>query len=310
VLALLLYQADNLPAYPAKIHVLNWNDLQFVLALAREGSYAAAARSMRIDPTTVARRIHAIESALGATLFERHADGRMCVTDVGEIAVKRAESIELEVGHLDAAISGADAEVSGSVRVTAVPIIVNRVLIPAAPSLIAKYPDLRIELIGDPRDLNIARRDADIAVRLARPGNHTGERILARKICTIAYAVYGPRKHRGDPARLPWLGYDDSLSHLPHAKWIRSVIHKAGDAEAALTINDAEGVLQSIQAGLGRSVLPCIVADSIPEVARLSIEKKEPLPTREVWTLTHPDIRHLARIEAVLTWIEATLTAR
>src|SRR5258708_6944824 len=115
------------------MHDIDWNDLRHILALAREGSYAAAGRRLGIDPTTVARRLRALEAALDVRLFERGAEGEMRPTQAGGVAARRAETVEAEVGGLTAAVKGADTPASGTVRVTAVPILINRVLIPAAP---------------------------------------------------------------------------------------------------------------------------------------------------------------------------------
>jgi DNA-binding transcriptional LysR family regulator len=285
----------------------DWNDLQYVLAVARDGSLAAVARRLKVDPTTVGRRLRAIESALGTQLFERDADGQMRATDAGSIVIQRAETIEAQIGNLDAAVKTHELAVSGTVRLTAVPILINRVLMPALPALIARYPELKIELVADPRDLNLPRRDADIAVRLARPGNDAGERIVARRIGTLTYAVYAATNCAA-PHASPWLTYEAGMRDLPQAQWIARVA-AANGGFAAVMANDAEALLQGIQAGLGRSLLPCIVADRTPGIVRLPVDHHAP-PEREIWTLTHPDVRPLARISAVLAWLDTLVTPR
>jgi len=283
---------------------LDWNDLQYVLAVARDGSYAKAGRRLKIDPTTVARRVQATESALGARLFERSMDGQMRPTEAGEVVIMRSEIVEAQIGGLNEVVKGADAALSGSVRVTSVPILVNRVLIPALPKLLARYPDLRIELIADSRDLNLTRRDADVAVRLARPGEEVGNRVFARRIGLLSYAVYAPVSRKDDSHELPWVTYEAGMAHIPQAKWIDNAAAR-GAGFATIAVNDAEPLLQSVQAGLGRSLLPCIVADHISGIVRVGVDGGS-LLEREIWTLTHPDVRHLARVSAVLAWIEAT----
>jgi DNA-binding transcriptional LysR family regulator len=286
------------------MHALDWNDLRYVLAIARERTYAAAARRLKTDPTTIARRLRSIETALNVKLFERGPDGWMCPTEAGEVAVRRAEAIETEIGSLSASVKGADTSVSGSVRVTAVPILVNRVLIPAAPSLIARHPDLRLELIGDSRDLSLTRREADVALRLARPSEEVGSRVLARRIGTLGYAVYGAANCPSDPVTLPWLTYEEGMSHLLQAKWINRAAEQSS-GYAAIAVNDADSLLHAVEAGLGRSLLPCIVADRMPGLVRIAVT--ETPPEREIWTLTHPDLRPLARVAAVLEWLEEVL---
>ncbi|MEW6343934.1 MAG: LysR family transcriptional regulator [Pseudomonadota bacterium] len=284
---------------------LDWNDLQYVLAVAREGSFATAGRRLKIDSTTVSRRVRTIESALGARLFERTADGRMRPTEAGEVVVTRAEWVESQIAGLNAAVSGADAAISGSVRVTSVPILVNRVLIPALPALLERYPDLQIELIADSHDLNLSRRDADVAVRLARPGEEVGDRVFARRIGLLRYGVYVHESREDDAHELPWVTYEEAMGHIPQAKWIDYAAARSTGL-AAVAVNDAEPLLQCVLAGLGRSLLPCIVADRVSGIVRVGADGGAPLE-REIWTLTHPDVRHLARVAAVLEWIEGTL---
>lgn len=284
------------------MHDIDWNDLRHVLALSREGSFAAAGRRLGLDPTTVARRLRAIESQMGVRLFERGAEGEMRPTQAGEVAARRAEAVEAEIGGLTVAVKGADSEISGTVRISAVPILINRVLIPAISDLAARHPGLRLELIAESRDVSLTRREADIALRLARPGEESGSRVIARRIGMLAYAAYASTGITAPD--LPWLTYEDGMAHLPQAGWIAGVARKNG--YAPVFVNDAEALLQAVLAGLGRSLLPCIVAD--PMAGLISVPAGgHAFPARELWLLTHPDLRHLARIAAVIAWIEATI---
>nr|WP_298683085.1 LysR family transcriptional regulator [uncultured Dongia sp.] len=287
------------------MHDMDWNDLRYLLLLARKGSFAAAGRALGIDPTTVARRLRATEAVLKVRLFERGAAGEMRPTQAGDIAIRRAEAIEAEVGGLSAAVRGADMIVSGTVRMTAVPVLINRVLIPAIPRLTAQHPGLRIELVADTRGLNLTRREADIALRLARPEPDIGARVVAKRIGTLHYAAYAAKAARRKADALPWLTYEDGMAHLPPARWIAKVMAKDGGL-AAVALNDADSLLHAVAAGLGRSLLPCIVGDSVKGIGRVAIDGP-PLPEREIWLLTHADLRPLARIGAVLGWIETTL---
>ncbi|MDQ0394634.1 LysR family transcriptional regulator [Labrys monachus] len=287
------------------MQVLDWNDLRYVLALARGGSHAAAARHLGVDPTTVARRLRSIEAALGARLFERTVDGAMSLTQAGEVTAKRAENVEEEIGGLLEAVQGADASASGTVCVTAVPILINRILVPAAAELIARHPQLRVELVAESRDLSLTRREADIAIRLGRPSSDMDTRVLARRAGMLEYAAYAASHIEAEPTSLPWLTYEDGMAHLPQAFWIARAAQRSGGV-SALAVNDAEALLQGVQAGLGRSLLPCIVADHVPGLARIPADEVA-FPAREIWVLTHPDLRHLARIAAVLAWIETSI---
>jgi DNA-binding transcriptional LysR family regulator len=268
---------------------MEWSDLRYVLTIARAGTLAAAARRLGVNQTTAARRLLAAETALGTRLFERR-DGVLSPTKAGEAAVARAAQVEQEVGALERGIGGADAAVAGTVRLTAVPILANRLLIPAAPKLLARHPELRLELIAEPRNLSLTRREADVALRLARP--QTGA-ALARRIGRLDYAVYGPRRREADD--LAWITYEEGLSHLPQARFIAA--QKQGSAP--LLLNDAEAIVQAVRAGLGKSLLPCFVGDHEPRLKRLS----RIVLARDIWLMVHRDLRAHARIAAVIDWL-------
>jgi DNA-binding transcriptional LysR family regulator len=288
-------KGERMPQTAAKTQAMNWHDLRHVLAVAQGGTLAAAARRLRVDETTVARRLAAAEAALGARLFER-VGGAMRPTAAGEAAIAHAERIEREVQALQGRIGGADAAVAGTVRLTAVPIVVNRLLVPALPDLLAAHPLLRLELIAEPRNLSLTKREADIALRLARPQG--GGAVVTRRIGRLDYAVYGPAD--GDADALPWITYEEGLEELPQAKWIAAATRGAA-APPALMAADAETILAAVRAGLGKSLLPCTVAEREPGLRRLG--DGAPVLSRELWLLVHADLRRLARIEAVIGWI-------
>lgn len=282
----------------------NWNDLRYVLAVSRGKTLAAAARLLGVDDTTVARRLAAVQESIGAQLVQRPGDGTLQLTPSGERAARHAESIESEIASLAAALSGNDDTVSGTVRVTSVPVVVNHILVPAAQALLTRHPQLQLELISDARDLSLTRRETDIALRLARPRTG-GAKVTARRAGHLRYEVYASAALSArEASKLPWITYDDAMAHLPQARSIATIA--AGDSEkiAALRLNDSEGVHAAVVVGLGRSLLPCIVADGDARLRRLGAKRSPPILIRELWLLTHAELRSLGRIRAVLKWIE------
>jgi DNA-binding transcriptional LysR family regulator len=176
---------------------------------------------------------------------------------------------------------------------------VNRILVPALPDLLRRHPQLRIELIAEPRDMSLTKREADIALRLARPAKEA--RAVARRVGHLDYAVYGPR---GTPAEtLPWITYEDAMADLPQWRWMADQARQDGAVRATLAANDAEAILRGVEAGLGKSLLPMAVADREPGLVRL--DSGPAALTRELWLMVHPDLRHLTRIGAVMDWLVA-----
>ncbi len=273
---------------------MDWDHLRFVLAVARAGTLAGAARRLGVDQTTVSRRLAAAELFLGARLFER-VEGTLRPTAAGERAIARAARIEEEVKALEAGIDDGDATAAGVVRLTAVPILVNRLLVPALRHLQAAHPRIQLELVAEPKNLSLTRREADMALRLARP--ERGGSALTRRIGRLGYAAYGPRGLA--PEDLPWIGYEEGQRHLPQARWLADTAE--GGLPAPLLVNDAEALVGAVEAGLGRSLLPCCIAEGNDRLERLA---PEIALSREVWLLAHHELRRHGRIQAVIAWLE------
>jgi len=284
---------------------MNWNDLRYVLAVSRGRTLSEAARLLGVDDTTVARRLAATQKTLGVRLYQRLPDATLQLTGAGARTALQAERIEREIGTLHAVLSGTDDLVSGTVRVTSVAIIVDHLLIPASRILLARHPRLVLELVGDARDLSLTRREADLALRLARPKTG-GTQIKARRVGTLRYASYAAASCSPREARLlPWVTYEEAMAHLPQARWIASYAADHDERIAPVRVNDAQAVLSAVVAGLGRSLLPCIVADGEPRLRKLAA--KASIPSRELWLLAHSELRTLGRIEAVIEWIKETV---
>ena len=271
---------------------LNWSDLRVVLALARGGGLAAAARSLGVDQTTVSRRLAALVRALNGRLFLRER-GQLTPTALGEQAMARAEEMEGAVAALETAASESREAVAGRVRITAVPILVNQLIVPRLAALLERFPALRVDANADSRNLSLSRRETDIALRFARPESGSG---LCRKIGALAFSVYAPRDV--EPDGLPWVTYEDRFLHYPQARWVAAKV--APENLARLRINDAEGLVQAVRSGLGLGVLPDFMATQDPALARVS---DAPVLQRDLWLLVHPALRQLPRVGAVMDWL-------
>ena len=199
---------------------MSWDDLQVFLATVRTGSYASAARALGVDPTTVGRRISALEAKLGARLFDR-TPHRLEPTAVAMAIVPRAERIDAEVLAVEREASGADARVTGPVRITGSDGVVNEILVPALLALRQRHPGLAIELRAETRVLDLSRRETDVAIRLVRP---TQASLIARRMGLLGFGIYAARSYldrRATPRSLAdtadhdWIGFEAELDHLP-----------------------------------------------------------------------------------------------
>jgi DNA-binding transcriptional LysR family regulator len=282
------------------MRIPEWSDLRVVLAVARSKTLRASAVSLRVDQSTVSRRVAALEATLGVRLFER-LDGAMTATRAGEAVIDAAERVEHQILSIQERVANQDAVIAGNVRVTTVPTIANHILIPAMSQLRSQHPALCLELISDNRNFSITRREADIAVRFARPSKDDG--MLCRRLGEIDYAAFNAAGTRHED--LPWLTYEESHANLPQARWIASV--KREEEPTPLLANDGEAILHAVRGGLGKSLLPMFLQNHFDELQILP--DYGTVLSREVWLIVHPRIRHLARIQSVMTWIASALSA-
>ncbi len=278
---------------------LDWNDLRYFLAVARTGSLTGASRNLTVDPSTVARRIAAIEAALGARLFEHRPDGYP-LTDQGRTLLIYAERVEEEIAGLDRALAVSDQKLSGTVKVTAAESVVAGFIIPALPYLRAAHPNLQIEILSDYRVLSHTRREVDIALRLSHPEE---EGLLARRVGMLGFGLYASEaylKRAGTPTSLNDLGkhalidWRDSFPKAEPAVWFREII---GGRTPVLKVNGARDRALAVELGLGVALLPFIVARSI-KASRLLADL--PIPSLELWLMSHPETARIRRVRTVM----------
>lgn len=269
----------------------DWDDLRLLLALSRAGSLSRAAAALRLDPTTIARHLAKAEARAGLPLFDR-PPGRLEPTETGARLIRLAAQIEAEIQGAEVALAERSGKATGKVRLTAVPLLANRLLVPALPRLRERHTDMEVELIAEPRDLRLMERETDIALRLARPRGELDCR--AARIGMLTYAVYV--RADADAEALPWIGYGASMATLPQAIWLA----EQSSEPPALRVNDAETLLHAVLAGIGKSLLPIAVAGSLRDLRRLD---HGPAPSREIWMITHPKLSDLPSVRATTDWL-------
>jgi DNA-binding transcriptional LysR family regulator len=273
---------------------MTWDDLRFLLAVARKRTLAAAGRELGVDPTTVGRRIVAIEAELSARLFDRTGDG-FFVTHAGEIALARAQAMELEALALEREIAGSDARVEGPVRITALDALIDLFLVPRLPRLLNRHPGLEITLSSDMRLLDLARREADVALR-ASPPRHPDA--VGRKLGRQATGAYASRDLQGgaDP---PVIGLPRALDGTSLAQSLRTLFPKSRMAARG---NSEGHILSLIRAGLGVGIVDCFAGDADPLLRRFL---PEPVRAYDMWAVTHVDMRQAPRVRAVVDFLAA-----
>lgn len=283
----------------------NWNDLKYLLALYRTRRLKAAGRMLGVSETTVARRVGALEHDMNAALFVRSAAGQYEPTDVALQLLPQVEAIELGHQRLAETSRAAAQTVTGTVRISSVPLIVNRILVPRVAHLTRTHPHMHVELVPGSGNVDLSKREADLALRFARPRDG-GFRIKAQKLGDMAFAPYAEHAVSPDQAtRLGWITYEDAHATLPQARWLDAVAARSSERQARLKVADAETALEAVACGIGKSLLPCCVADADTRLRRLPWSDGQPLPQREIWLLAHVDQTSRSSILAVRDWLTA-----
>lgn len=273
--------------------------MRFLLAIAQAGSLKGAARQMGVDKTTVSRRLRAMESGFGRAVVETRGAG-LGLTEFGCSLRRHAEVMRDEMQSVAGLTDAGSGPQLGTVRLTAVPLVINHMLLPALPVVHKTSHGLRLELISEARDLSLLRGEADVALRLARP-TEGGQSVLARKLGELEYGAYAAPGATGSP----WIGYEPRMQYLPHA----AAIARAAEVDGAfpVSVNDAETLFQMVCAGCGRTVLPRFLGDGDGRLVEVPFAYGA-LPRREVWLMVRKDLRDLERIRLVVAWVNQIFT--
>ncbi|HSN25607.1 MAG TPA: LysR family transcriptional regulator, partial [Kofleriaceae bacterium] len=263
---------------------VDWDGLRYFLAVARAGTLSGAARDLRVEHTTIARRIDAIERELGAKLFLRNPRGYVA-TAVGEALVEAAQSMSVEVDRVVRLARGQDVEIEGTVRIATADLLATHVVVPALPALLRAHGQLRVEIVSDTRQHDLSRREADLALRL---GASTDEHLITRRLGRLGFGLYTARarRMRVNVRTAPYVAFDESIGRLPHDEWLAE---RAPEARVVLRANRQHTLIEAVRQGLGLGILPCVAADDDASLARL--EGPDEVFTRDISLVVHADVQ-------------------
>ena len=288
--------------------MIDWNDLRYLLSVARDGSTIAAGKALRVSQSTVHRRLADLEKRLGRKVVKRHPTGYR-LTDFGETLRPLVEQVAESVAAVERCATAAESMPTGTIRVTCSESIGYRLMRSAVLSDFQKrYSELRVELVMSDHVLDIAKGEADIAVRAGEPDD---DRLVGRKIADVPWALYASRSYvklHGQPDepaainRHAIIEFDGDIKEHHAAKWLRSF---APDPRVAGRCSSILGLLIAVASGAGIAPLPLPLAARDPDLVRLL----GPLPGlfSPIYLLTHPDLRRAPRISAFFEYIIADL---
>ena len=288
----------------------DWNDWRYFLAVARGGSTLSAARDLRVSQTTAARRVAALEQALGLTLFERRQAG-YALTEAGSALLPQAEQIEQAAlaARTSAAAHGRD--LSGTVRLTTQEIFEITLLAPLLVDLHERFPEIRIEMDVDQEVRDLGAGEADVALRATKTDPPPG--VVGRRLCVDDWTLYCSRTYaarHGVPRTRRQLASHTIIGGGGGALWrhYHAWLQQLGlDGQITLHQGSSTGLLSAIRSGLGIAVLPCIIADAEPDLIRCLPPRGD--HGRTLWLLTHERVRRNPAVRAVIDFLYEGLSA-
>jgi DNA-binding transcriptional LysR family regulator len=287
-----MQKSSEFAALSCNIAAMNWDDLRFVLAVGRRQTLAAAGRDIGVDPTTVGRRILAIEAELGSRLFDRTSEGYFA-THTGETAITHAGEMELRALALAQKIEGSDERVEGPVRITALDAFIDTFIIPRLPRLLKRYPGLELTFSSNLKLFDLSRREADIAFRTAKPSHPDA---VGRLLGRPALGVYASRDFEtGDPP--PVIGLPRTFDENSFATFLAKLFPHS----RIVARGNTEGhIVSLVRAGVGIGLIDCFVGDSDPLLRRFV---PEPVDYSDMWAVVHVEMRQAPRVRAVVNFL-------
>jgi DNA-binding transcriptional LysR family regulator len=277
---------------------MNRDDVRYFLAVRAARSIKGAARALKVDHTTVSRRLAALEIALGATLFERTPDG-LLETDVGRSIAPVAERLEIVAAELEQAAQAASDSLAGPVRIASTPILTDHFLVPALPGLMQRFPQIQFELYSGVASVDMPRREADIAIRAHPPGKSPGEdSLLTRKAAKFGYALFATQSYldtHGLPNRPVRSLRGHQLVGNGHPLLMAWNTQLEEPAEVPLTVFPFVSNQAAVVDGLGLGLIACVAGDRHRSLIRVS----DVVGQWDLWVVTNPEARNNTRVRAV-----------
>jgi DNA-binding transcriptional LysR family regulator len=284
--------------------MLDWNDLRYFVAVAEQGSTLKAGKVLRVSQTTVARRIAALEEAVGLALFDRRAAGYALTPD-GEALLRHARQVAASAEQFSQVAAAQARDHSGTVRLTTQEIFAVTLLAPMLKELHDRHPDIVIEIDTQQELLELGEGEADIAIRSTASEQPAG--VVGRRICIDDWTLYCSRDYaerngvpqsRNDLLQHSIVGGGGGKLWLHYEAWLRSL---GLEDRVAMHQSSSTGLLSAVRSGFGLAVLPCMVADADPDLVRCLPPRDD--HHRSMWLLTHERVRHTPRVRLVIDFL-------
>ncbi len=288
-------QPEKLHILHAEMEELNWNDLRYFLAAFEQRSISGAAKALGVQQSTMSRRLAALEESLGASLFYRSPTG-LIPSDLAHSIHPEAARIESSFSTMNYIAAGESEELSGKVRISLAEPLALELVLPRLEGILSRYPGLKLEFVTGYELVDLARREADIALRFAAPKKGA---LIYQKVAEVQYIAAARRElfgryAKGEPKSLPWIGLDHDMEDTLEGKWLNAAI----GAEPRFRVNSYLMQMKAVEAGLGAALVPRFLVHQEPGLVEIDCQHPLPKPM-PLYIVTHERLRKIPRIEAI-----------
>ncbi|HTS40377.1 MAG TPA: LysR family transcriptional regulator [Xanthobacteraceae bacterium] len=283
---------------------MDWDKLKVFHAAADAGSFTHAGEQLGLSQSAVSRQVSALEQELSVSLFHRHARG-LILTEQGETLYRTAHDVFLKLEAARTKLTDSRERPHGELKVTTAQGIGNHWLTPRLGEFIDLFPDIRVTLITTDEELDLAMREADVAIRLRQP---TQPDLIQRKLFSVHFHAYASPEYlkrfgtpkefaQLDQHRIVLLGGSIVPPYLQNRNWLVEVARNGKDLRMPqITISNILGVLRACQRGLGIALLPDYLVEENGGLVQLFGE--ENAPTLDAFFVYPEELKNVARVQA------------
>lgn len=274
----------------------HWDDFAYFIEVARTSSLTAAANALNTSASTVSRHIDALEARLGTRLFLRQSRG-YALTQTGHELLGRVSEVERAIMAVER-MGSVSQQITGEIKLAAPESVAHYLILPHLPQLARDYPGLRVELLVTRYRADLARREADIAVRIAEPWQRDfAPDAIVKLIGKFQFGLFCESRLLSsvpDWQTLPHISWDTSWTKLPMVEWLKA---KFPGQVPVLRTNSMQAHYQAAYAGVGVAMLPCFLVRRAGGLIEIPSDMSH--TQHELWLMHHEDLRSSESVRVV-----------
>jgi len=293
---------------------MDWDKLRVFHAVAEAGSFTHAGETLNLSQSAVSRQISALEEALAVPLFHRHARG-LILTEQGETLNRTVREVFAKLAMTEALLTESKEKPTGRLKVTTTVAFGSTWLAPRLKDFLDLYPEITLSVVLDDAELDLAMREADVAIRMHAPRQPD---LVQRHLLTISWIVFASKEYlaaAGTPRKLEDLAdhkliiYGDHRPPVPDINWLAEVATRAGcTRKPALEMNSIFGMLRAVKSGLGIAALPDYMVEETADLVRILPDVKA--PKVDAYFVYPEELRNSKRVAVFRDFLLARLAGK